>query len=100
MTKEALNELVTKGYLLQVKKEIIDQTASGTAAMIRLAKEETVEQIKEQMKKDKMDILGAVAEFGKRTDDLEVGGNFLTARVEEHEERLTKIESKITDPTS
>ena len=46
-----------------------------------------------------MDILGAVADFAKRTTDVELAEDLISGRVSDHEDRLVKVE-KVLLPSS
>lgn len=86
---------------LKVNMELSDlRSRAGMRAEMEFVVERSAQKTLEQMRKDKMDILGSVSDFGKRTSSTEDAQNILSSRVEDHEERLIKIESKITDPIS
>ncbi|MEK7610970.1 MAG: hypothetical protein AAB486_01180 [Patescibacteria group bacterium] len=78
---------------LKVNMELSDlRSRAGMRAEMEFVVERSAQKTLEQMRKDKMDILGSVSDFGKRTSSTEDAQNILSSRVEDHEERLTKLE--------
>ncbi len=98
-----VDKLEVKVNQLEVKVDKIDAkidwVEKSLRTEMRLMEGRIKREIVEQMHGDKMDILGAVADFAKRTADVELVENLISGRVSDHEDRLVKVE-KIVLPAS
>ncbi len=80
---------------LEIKTELLElKLKTGLRKEMDIVVERATLRTLEQMRKDRMEILGAVADFGKMASSTNDAQNLLSARVGDHEGRLVKIESK------